>query len=214
MQHNQKFKYWLQNRLESSLPGENAQYKLAPLKRKEEEVFARDSNIPPRPSSVMMILYPLNSKTHVPMIVRNEYKGVHSGQVALPGGKYENDDEDIMFTAIRETNEEINVNISRHEVIGKLSHLFVPVSNFIIHPYIAWLDQKPNFVPDQTEVQSVLEVPLKYLANPKNITSRSIETASGFKINAPGIPIENHFLWGATAMMMSEFFTLIQEYES
>lgn len=213
MEHSRDFKNWLEKRLLRTLPGEEAQYLLAPLKRKEEEIIAQKNNSSPRISSVMLILYPDNDITHIPMIVRNKYRGVHSGQVALPGGKYENGDKNVMDTAIRETHEEINVGIEKEQVIGELSELFVPVSNFIIHPFIAWLDKKPVFTPDQTEVQSVLEVPLNYLLDPVNVTSKSINTAMGIPLKAPGIIIENQFLWGATAMLMSEFFSILREYK-
>ncbi|QNL22843.1 CoA pyrophosphatase [Hyphobacterium sp. CCMP332] len=214
MNHSESFKNWLETRLAGNLPGEEAQYNLAPLKRREEVKFAFNKSQEPRISSVMLILYPENDLSHVPMIVRNEYRGVHSGQVALPGGKYEENDENILQTAIRETFEEINVKIDQNQIIGRLSHLFVPVSNFIIHPFVAWLDYKPQFVPDPSEVQEVLRVPLNYLSNPKNVKSKSIYTANGYQINAPGIPIEEQFLWGATAMLMSEFFSIVQEYKA
>ncbi len=214
MNHSEQFKIWLQKRLVSDLPGEEAQYNLAPLKRKEEVKFAFNKNQKPRISSVMLILYPENDLSYIPMIVRNEYRGVHSGQVALPGGKFEKSDTNIQQTAIRETFEEINVRVDHNQIIGKLSDLFVPVSNFIIHPFVAWLEDKPEFVAEPSEVQEVLRVPLYYLSNPENITSKKIETANGYQINAPGIPIEEKFLWGATAMLMSEFFSIVREYKA
>ncbi len=213
MKHNSEFKQWLKKSLSEQLPGENAQYELAPLKRKEEEQLAKKHSASPRKSGVMLILYPENGEIFVPLIVRNIYHGVHSGQIAFPGGKYEEDDQTVMQTAIRETHEEININIAQDRILGQLSSLFVPVSNFIIYPFVAWVDVKPEFKPDENEVQKILEVPLSYLLDSSNRTSRQIPTAFGYSINAPVIPIEEHFLWGATAMMMSEFIALVRNFQ-
>jgi 8-oxo-dGTP pyrophosphatase MutT (NUDIX family) len=212
MQHTPEFRKRLKNRLKGTLPGEDAQYAMAPLKRRTEDVLLRSSGTKPRQSGVMLILYPDRNETHVPMIVRNVYKGVHSGQVGLPGGKLEKHDRDIMHTAIRETEEEISVKITEDQVIGRLSELFVSVSNYIVHPFVAWLDEKPGLIPEESEVQGILEVPLSHLMDSTNVEERAIRTNSGFSIKAPGIPIEDRFLWGATAMMISEFLTVLRDF--
>lgn len=212
MKHNDEFRDWLIDRFQNKLPGSDAQYNLAPLKRKEEEEAMLLSNSNPKESAVMMIMYPNGDNIEIPMILRNVYDGVHSGQIGLPGGKKEETDQDLLFTAIRETKEEINVDIKREDVIGNLSPLFVPVSNFVIHPFISWINEIPSFVPDASEVQKVFRVPLTHLRNPENIQSKSIEVSSGLKIKAPGIPIEDHFLWGATAMMIAEFLEILKDY--
>lgn len=214
MQHAPEFKERLKERLREPLPGEEAQYAMAPLKRRQEDALARSHRSGARQSGVMLILYPEQEKTHIPMIVRNVYSGVHSGQVALPGGKFEEHDRNIMFTAIRETAEEINVHIREDQIIGRLTELFVSVSNYIVHPFVAWLDEKPEFIPEQSEVQKIMEVPLSHLMNPENVVRRAIKTNRGLRINAPGIPIEDRFLWGATAMMMSEFLRTLSDFQA
>ena len=212
MNHSPQFRTWLENRISKELPGESAQYKLAPFKRKEEEQMFLKKGAKPRKSAVLMILYPQDGLIHVPMIIRTVYDGVHSGQIGLPGGKFEEEDEYLVNTAIRETKEEISVQVDELEIIGQLSALFVPVSNFIIHPFIAWMDQKPEFKPEEKEVQEILEIPLTYMTQAENRETRRIKTAKGYSIKAPGIPIGDNFLWGATAMILSEFLEIIDSY--
>jgi 8-oxo-dGTP pyrophosphatase MutT (NUDIX family) len=213
MNHNTFVKNWLENRLKYTLPGEESQYNLAPFKRKEEAAMAWENNEKPRLSAVMLILYPEDGTIHVPLIIRNVYDGVHSGQIGLPGGKSEEFDQNIRQTAIRETKEEINVQINEDDILGPLSELYVPVSNFVIHPFIAWLDHKPEFTPEPSEVQKILEVSLNHLQNPVNVQERFFKTRSGHSIKAPGIPIQDEFLWGATAMIVSEFLAILQDYK-
>jgi 8-oxo-dGTP pyrophosphatase MutT (NUDIX family) len=213
MNHNLIFKEWLVNRLNSALPGEESQYNLAPFKRKEEATIAWNNDKKPRLSAVMLILYPEDGMIHVPLIIRNVYDGVHSGQIGLPGGKNEYFDQNIQQTAIRETIEEISVHVNEKDILGSLSELYVPVSNFIIQPFIAWLDHKPEFTRDPSEVQKILEVPLAHLQNPAHVQERTIKTRDGYSIKAPGIPIEDEFLWGATAMIVSEFIAILQEFK-
>lgn len=212
MNHSSKMRKWLEERISRPLPGEDAQYKLAPFKRKEEEQMFLKKGAKPRNSAVLIILYPHKEQIHVPMIIRTVYEGVHSGQVGLPGGKFEKGDDELINTALRETSEEINVEIKKSDVIGQLSTLFVPVSNYMIHPFVSWIDHKPEFIPEEKEVQKVLEIPLDYLKQAQNRETRNIKTANGYSIKAPGIPLGDDFLWGATAMIISEFLEIIDTY--
>ncbi|MEZ4679622.1 MAG: CoA pyrophosphatase [Caldilineaceae bacterium] len=110
-----------------------------------------------------------NPSIHLPLILRPTYEGVHSGQVAFPGGGWEEGDADIVATALREAEEEVGVNRHQIHVLGQLSPLYIYVSNHLVHPTVAWMDHRPHFAPDPHEVAMVLELPIAELLNPGNI---------------------------------------------
>ena len=196
---------YLTDRLLSKLPGLKAQLNKAPgdishnVKRYKKPVEARQS-------AVTLLLYENNrAESDVILIKRAEYNGSHSGQIGFPGGKEENDDASLLHTALRETKEEIGL----HEihVLGSLSPLFIPVSNFNVNPFIGYLTEKPNFVLDPREVQEVLTIPLKHLLDVDNelVTHKKL---NGTKYRIPYYHVHEHMLWGASAMIMSEFLAL------
>lgn len=155
------------------------------------------------------MVYPSAGVPTTALIVRPEYEGVHSGQLALPGGRFEEPDESLEMTALRETLEEVGVEVPRTQVIGQLTPIYIPVSNFLVQPFVAVLDQRPVFIPDPAEVGDVLEVPLGLFLQPEIKTTKSIRINETANIIAPCYMINEHILWGATAMMFSEFEALI-----
>lgn len=163
-----------------------------------------------RTSAVLMVLYPVNEVVHTLIIERPAYEGIHSGQLALPGGKTEPEDSGPMQTAIRETMEEVCVRIQESDILGALTPLYIPPSNFLVYPFVAWLDSRPEFVPDQHEVQSILEVPLSLFADPKVKSRKRIHIGRNTFIEAPCYLLGEHVLWGATAMMFSEMESVLK----
>lgn len=156
------------------------------------------------------MLYPhrLTSELHFVLIRRPEYPGVHSGQIALPGGRREGS-ESLEQTALRETKEEIGVRAVTLEVIGALSPLYTPPSNFCIYPFVAYSLIHPTFQPDPREVAEVVEVPLRLLLD---LSIRRVETWHFEQIGARRVPffdVYGHHVWGATAMILSEFITML-----
>jgi 8-oxo-dGTP pyrophosphatase MutT (NUDIX family) len=185
------------------LPGEDAQFKMAPRLRKQRVL----SNWPisdANQSAVLILLYPKASQLFTILMKRTEYSGAHSGQISFPGGRYEKTDSNMQFTALRETEEEFGIKQKEVKTIGKLTELYVPASHFNIHPYIAWLDGQPEITPDPIEVAEVIHVPLNTLFQEENKGEKDMPLKNGMTIKAPYYDVHNHVVWGATAMIISE----------
>jgi len=161
----------------------------------------------PVPAAVMILLYPMNRQISTVFIKRNEYPGHHSAQVSLPGGAREEGDPSLEYTALRETGEELGIP-DPIEVLGSLTHLFIPVSNFMVTPFVGVLPQRPLFRPDGTEVQFLIETSLYALADPRNRGSEKV-VRHGQKMVAPYYRVGNEKIWGATAMILSEFLQVV-----
>lgn len=128
----------------------------------------------------------------------------HAGQIAFPGGRYEAKDRDLMQTALREAKEEIGIDPDQVEIIGQLSALYVNVSNYCIQPFIGWSRSIPAFRFDTNEVTGIHIIHVNALLNPQIIQSRGVDTSHGFA-DFPGYLVDDLFIWGATAMILSEF---------
>ena len=165
---------------------------------------------PPKPGSVIILLYADDGKIKFPLTKRPDYVGTHGGQVSFPGGKSE-PGETIEQTAVREAEEEIGIQRSDIELIGRLSEFFVIPSNFIVTPVVAWQRTKPVFVPDPVEVVKVLECSLEELLKKDAIHVKDIIAARKYQLTAPHFVFEDEIVWGATAMMLNEFRTVLQE---
>lgn len=191
--------------LQGKLPGSEAHQVMAP---KNRPAFRFKYDTPPRPGAVMILLYEEEGTTYFPLIRRSEYRGVHSGQIALPGGKAEESDRDLIATAIREAQEEIGIDPNKIEIIGSLTSFFVAASNFQILPVVAYAKEYPQFLPDEREVAGVLRANLEEIIDPQTIKEKEITPAEGITFEAPYYDLQGHVVWGATAMMLSEFVTL------
>lgn len=195
----------LRQRLQEPLPGLEAQLEMAPLGRRTN---VKGIRIPEdaRKSAVMILLYPgEKGEIYLPIQERNAYKGVHSQQMGLPGGGVEEVDENFEATALRETEEEIGVPAHGVEVLGRLSELYIPPSNYLVQPIVGALVKRPQFKLDRQEVAALIETPLKTFLEASNIGTSVVEHRSGTKLEVPRFLVENRIVWGATAMMMSEF---------
>lgn len=164
--------------------------------------------LPPKPGSVLILLYEENGAIKFPLIKRPEYLGAHSGQVSLPGGKAE-EGENAIETALREGEEEIGIKARDVRVIGTLSNFFVIPSNFIVTPVVGFLSGPPIFKADNHEVERILQAALLDLLQPDAIKEREILAAGRFSMRAPHFEIENEVVWGATAMMLNEFRSIL-----
>jgi 8-oxo-dGTP pyrophosphatase MutT (NUDIX family) len=194
--------------LEGPLPGEPAHELMAPSAR-----FTGTRMPDPalaRPSSILILFYPRKGKWFLPFIQRPVYNGVHSGQISFPGGKCEEEDSDYCSTALRETHEEIGIAPDDVTIIGALTPLYIPNSNFYVYPQVGWIDYLPEFSPDPTEVDEVIEVPLELLLSEKNVKQFSREF-NGTSLTAPYFDVQGREIWGATAMMLSEMLEVIRK---
>ncbi len=193
----------IKSQLGEPLPGRIAQEQMAPSVR--TDLTERDTpNDSTRRSAVLLMLYPRQGELYFPLIKRQIYDGPHSGQVSFPGGKFEEIDENLQQTALRESNEEIGIDPASIEVLGKLSELYIPISNLRVCPLVGFLNRKPNFTPNLQEVEYVIEVPLSELVNEKR-KSVMVITSHGRPVSAPYYDFSNEMVWGATAMILSEF---------
>lgn len=162
-------------------------------------------------SAVLILLYEKNFETHIVLTERTIYNGKHSGQISLPGGKKEVYDLNLEQTALRETFEEIGVSNHHIEILNNLTHLYIPVSNFLVFPYVAKLNGVPSFVKEEKEVQNILEVKLNDLLNEKNISKKEFYyKQADIKFEAPIYKVNDLVVWGATAMILSEFLEIIK----
>ncbi|HNX43529.1 MAG TPA: CoA pyrophosphatase [Bacteroidales bacterium] len=204
------FKYKLSTRLSEPLPGKEAQYKLAPVHRQ----FEKESGLTPDhavESSVLLTLFPENNSVKSVVILRNEYDGVHSGQVSLPGGRKESSDKSNYHTALRETKEEIGIQPDMLIYCGTLTSLYISRSNFNVFPFVATIEFPPSFVIDNREVKELIVFDLLDITPPGARMEKKFRLRDNFTFNAPGFLVGGHFMWGATAMIFSEFLQVIED---
>lgn len=199
----------LQSRLANPLPGDAA-HQLMRARPLGKKVPVFTHSLPPRPGAVLILLYQDGDTIRFPIIRRQEYMGAHSGQVSLPGGKTEHGEGPIE-TALRETHEEIGIDRALPHVIGSLSSFFVVPSNFMITPVVATLDHVPPFMPDAHEVAAVLSADLNSLLDDGAILEAEIVAAGQYKMMAPHFLLDGAVVWGATAMILNEFRTIVRD---
>lgn len=196
--------------LYSALPGENAHKLMAP-RPKFIEGYEGIHSAPPVKSAVMVLVVPDKNALSVVFIQRTNRGKYHAGQIALPGGKREVCDRDAIATALRECEEEIGVKAGSISILGTLSDIYIPLSNYIISPVVGTTLTKPEFVLSETEVDRVLPVKLEDLFAPCN-KSVSLFSRHGQKIEAPGYRVGEYFIWGATAMIISEMEQILSDH--
>lgn len=197
--------------LEVELASSDAHFRMAPFERIEFLKNLTLESKTPRIAAVMMLFYPKNNITHLVLIVRNSYKGVHSAQIAFPGGKFETSDENYEKTALRETHEEIGIHPQSIEVIRAFTHLYIPPSNFMVYPFMGICKNEVAFIPESSEVTEIIELPLTEFLSDEIIVSTNISTSYAENISIPAFKINNHIVWGATAMMLSELKDMLKK---
>lgn len=201
----------LSKRLVNELPGAQAHRKVMSYARDGAKEIRR-TNSTYRESAVLILVYPDPSQVlHTVLIERPKYEGVHSGQIAFPGGAKEDSDSDLIETALREANEEVGLNSTEIQLVGSLTEVYIPPSNFIVHPVVAWMDKTPSLVADDYEVESILHVPILPLTKSEAIAPQKIRMSNGADLKVGAYTHENHLIWGATAMMIAEFTELVKD---
>ncbi len=188
----------------------DAHIKMAPLERITYLKDKSYSEKQPKNAAVLMLVYPKNDIAHLALIVRNTYPGVHSSQISFPGGKEELDDESLEYTALRETEEEVGIEMHRIEIIRQFSEIYIPPSNFLVTPYLGFSTENLEFKPNPDEVKRVLELPIHQLLNDEIIVHTKMTTSYATNIDVPAFQVEKYVVWGATAMMLSELKELFK----
>ena len=201
-----EFEHRLLKLKNKSLPGIKSHIELAPIDRlksiKEEVKIAK------KDAAVSLCFFSdSNYETRLPFILRNNYEGVHSNQISFPGGKKEKLDEDLIETARRETNEEIGLNKDEMKLQFKLTDIYIPPSNFLVRPYVFKIENEPKIKPNSDEVVKVITPKLSSLIKLKINYGKT----NNQKFKNPYFLIENHVVWGATAMILNEFLSLFKQ---
>jgi len=190
----------------SYLPGEESQQKMRVNYDQSIELpFSKNNS---KASAVLILLYLEDNEIHFFLTKRSNELEHHKGQISLPGGTQE-ENEELTHTALRETQEEIGINKTSISIIGSMTPLFVPVTGFMIHPFIGYSSNKLEPTPDPSEVEAIFSVNISDLLNEANqtIEKRNIR---GYDVEVPYFKLNNYEVWGATSMILSEFRDLIK----
>ncbi|MBI4930110.1 MAG: CoA pyrophosphatase [Bacteroidetes bacterium] len=199
--------------IKKDLPGFSAQKLMAPLGRTPPGEYLKE-NVVPKKSAVLILLYPdvrkFSPKTVLILRPENE-GGNHAGQVSFPGGGYDDSDIDLSETALRETEEEIGVNRRSVSLLGALTPLYIPVSNYLVHPFVGICHIKPVFKIQPLEVEDLLECDAEEFLSPKNKSAilKHIKVKNK-KMKVPCYHINGKIIWGATAMIIAELEEIIK----
>jgi 8-oxo-dGTP pyrophosphatase MutT (NUDIX family) len=197
----------LRELLRKDLPGEKAHNKMIPETRKS---FPKGPV--KREAAVLIILFPDKKNIKISLIKRTEYEGAHSGQISFPGGMKESIDINLKMTALREASEETGIGKSELIVLGKLTPINIPVSAFRVQPYVAYCRKTPSFSPDPVEVEYMINIPVQHLLEVSN-RKKEKWNLGNIEAEVPFYSYSTFKIWGATAMIMSEFLDIIAAIE-
>ncbi|MCO5260601.1 MAG: CoA pyrophosphatase [Crocinitomicaceae bacterium] len=162
-------------------------------------------------SAVAVICFPKDKNIHCVLIQRPNYNGSHGGQVSFPGGKKEHTDSSLEYTARRETFEEIGWQLNENHLLGGLTELFIPVSQFTVKPHLYYCEQEQLYIPDKREVDQIFQFPIELLTDDSILKIKNIQTNNGLIIkDVPYFEINQHVVWGATAIILSELRAMIK----
>ena len=195
----------LKEELTRPLPGLQAQMRMAP-----SVIRPGKSKLPLRDSGVLLLLYPVKEQLYTVFMKRPEYGGPHSGQISFPGGKFEKGDASLTDTALRESHEEIGISPGIGGSAGYINAA-VPFRSAILNylPVVGFLPEKPHFITDPKEVVYLIEAEIDLLLK-RWIVKREILILGNLSIEVPYYDIHGNHVWGATAMILSEFLEVIR----
>jgi len=185
----------------SNFDARRAQHRMAPRPRSFYRPPAKPGR--PRQSGALLLLYPRNGQLTLALTRRADMLDNHRGQIALPGGRQE-PGETLAETAVRETCEELGICLDGSHVLNRLASLYIPPSDFELHPFVAYHPARPDFAPSPAEVSELLEVSLDRLLDPA-VHQEEEWTIRGHQVQVPFYYLGEHKVWGATAMVLSEF---------
>ena len=199
----------LREALAGPLPGHDAFLEVSGYKRPDIEAVLRQRPAP-RESAVLVLFYPRRDELHTLLMRRPPYDGVHGDQVSFPGGRREEQDRDLVMTAVREFTEEVGVVPRGLDVLGALSRVYIPPSRSLVTPYVALAEEPGPFAPDQREVAALIETPVRELLRDDILKQgdRYVQVL-GRRATVPYFDVQGQVVWGATAMMLAELRQLL-----
>ena len=199
----------LTDKLKKPLPGAEAQYQMAHVARRTYVPAPHDARL----AGVLVLFYPVGNDWNLVFIERTSGNpnDRHSGQISFPGGQYDPNDGTLEQTALREAHEEIGVPPETVTLAGALTELYIPVSNFLVKPFVGYTTVTPHFQPQLSEVRSIVEAPVEHLRQPETRQVTDLQLADNITLRkVPYFNVENKIVWGATAMMLNELLELIK----
>jgi 8-oxo-dGTP pyrophosphatase MutT (NUDIX family) len=206
---NQIFKDKLRKALKRELPGKSSHLRLAPKDRVSGiKRQAQSSN--PKKSSVLLVLFNEDEELKILFILRSVYDGAHSGQISFPGGQFDLRDENSVDTALRETFEEVGVRVEPEQILGQLSTMYIPPSNFLVETFVAFIPEISDLVLDAKEVQKAFKIPIRSFIKEDAIQVKTVLSRNKKEIKAPCFYIDGLKIWGATAMILNELLDIIK----
>jgi len=200
----------LEKRLREPKPGLRGQLSMAPNPRPGQRVYTEVEDTCLK-AGVMVLLYPRQGSTHLALIQRTKTVLHHRDQIGFPGGQME-PHEDTVGAALRETNEELGIPPDRIQIIGSLTPLYIPPSNYCIYPAVGAAAEPLIFKPHPEEVAEVIELPLSHLLDSRH-RRRETRTIRGNLVEVPFFSFHGHKIWGATAMVLAEFLAVLRSLE-
>jgi 8-oxo-dGTP pyrophosphatase MutT (NUDIX family) len=192
--------------LEKPLPGHET---MLAIERNRRVLFDKKPDKNTKSSAVLILIHKDKDHLKISLIVRPKYDGKHGGQISLPGGKRESRDENLAQTALRETQEEIGVKAHHVKILGPLTEVFIGVSNYLVQPYVGYIDYLPDFYPDPREVERILHITLEDLSDPAKQGKKRI-LVQNTEMEVRGYTFEKEWVWGATALILSEFIEILK----
>lgn len=199
----------LAEKLTQPLPGTEAQYRMAHPFREMQPVAISESATD---AAVLALLYPRDQQWHIVLIERTSRhpQDRHAGQISFPGGRREPADLTLEQTALREAEEEVGVDPEQVTILGKLSELYIGVSDFLVHPYVGFSETTPTFVPQPSEVNDILQVPFDHFLQTETLRAKDMTVRGNVLLReVPYFDLQGKVLWGATAMIMSELLAIV-----
>ncbi len=200
-----EFKERLEAMEKSPLPGDMAHLQMTPYKK-----GLKVSPDNPRLSAVMLTAYADAEEAKILLLKRSVYSGVHSAQVGLPGGKMDENDKSLLNTALREMQEETGITENFLVLKGELSPMYIPPSNFMVHPFVAVCERLPDIVLDKREVQYYFGIKVSELIDDNFLQKMDIKTSYGAIKDVPYFHLNDEIIWGATAAILNELKQILK----